>query len=108
LPDFVKACAIGVAPIFSGSGTRLKILEYMAAGRPVVSTTKGSEGIAVKDQDNILIADDDKSFAEKIIYLLKNREVAEEIGNEGMQMVTQNYSWQKIMKILMRLYTSYM
>lgn len=68
LPSFVKACSIGVAPIFSGSGTRLKILEYMAAGIPVVSTTKGAEGITVEDGQNILIADDADGFIEKFHF----------------------------------------
>lgn len=99
VPVFIKACDVCVAPIFSGSGTRLKILEYMAAGKPVVSTTKGAEGITViKDGENIIIADDANNFAKKIVYLLKNQELAKKIGNEGMQAVIENYSWQKIMQ----------
>ena len=47
VPAFVKACDVCVAPVFSGSGTRVKILEYMAANKPVISTTKGAEGISV-------------------------------------------------------------
>lgn len=97
VPAFIKACNVCVAPIFSGSGTRLKILEYMAGGKPVVSTTKGAEGINVRNGVNIIIADDSINFSEKIVYLLKNQEFTKKIGNEGMQMVT-NYSWKEIMQ----------
>jgi len=98
VPIFIKACDVCVAPIFSGSGTRLKILEYMAASKPVVSTTKGAEGISVKNGENIIIANSANRFAEKIIFLLRNPGYAEKIGYEGMKMVRANYSWQKIME----------
>lgn len=98
VPAFIKACDVCVVPIFSGSGTRLKILEYMAAGRPVISTTKGAEGIAIKDGENILIADDANTFIEKILFLSKHPEIGEKIGNKGKALVRSNYSWQKIIQ----------
>lgn len=98
LPAFVKACGIGAAPIFSGSGTRLKILEYMAAGKPVVSSSKGAEGLQVEDGTNILLADDTAMVIKKIIYLIENPESAEKIGFYGMQMVETIYSWASIME----------
>jgi glycosyltransferase involved in cell wall biosynthesis len=98
VPAFIKSSDICLAPIFSGSGTRLKILEYMAAGKPVISTTKGAEGLAVKNGDNILIADDTNLFIEKIIYILEHTKFAEEIGNEGMEIIKKRYSWKNIMQ----------
>ena len=98
VPAFIKASDICLAPIFSGSGTRVKILEFIAAGKPVISTTKGAEGIAVKTGKNIVIADDTHKFTEKIVYILEHTKFAEEIGYEGMKIVRANYSWQKIMQ----------
>jgi len=96
LPAFIKACDVCVAPILSGSGTRLKILEYMAAGKPVVSTTKGAEGLLIRNRENIIIADEPRTFAEGILFLLKTPGSAEKLGSEGKKMVRANYSWQKI------------
>ena len=87
-----------VAPIFSGSGTRLKILEYMAAAKPVISTIKGAEGISVNNGEDILIADDTSGFVKKILYMLRNSEQADRIGYKGMKLVKSNYSWQEIMQ----------
>lgn len=98
VPAFVKACDVCVAPIFTGSGIRIKILEYMAAGKPVVSTEKGAEGINVKDGDNILVADNENEFIEKIICLLKNHLFAEQISSAGMSLVRKDYSWKGIIR----------
>ncbi len=98
VPAFVRACRIGVAPIFSGSGTRLKILEYMAAGLPVMSTGKGAEGLNVTNGKNILIADQEGNFASYILSLLSDREHASSIGDKGQKMVRRHYSWETIMK----------
>lgn len=97
LPVFVKACGIGVAPIFSGSGTRLKILEYMAAGLPVLSTSKGAEGLNVKNGFDIVLADNSSDFSSALIKLLKSDELRL-IGLTGRQLVEAHYSWQVIME----------
>ncbi len=98
VPVFIKTCDICVAPIFTGSGTRLKILEYLAAAKPVVSSLKAAEGISVKDKKNVIIAEEAGQFIEAIFYLLENPEVASKIGQEGKRVVEENYSWQKIMQ----------
>jgi glycosyltransferase involved in cell wall biosynthesis len=98
IPAFVKASEVCVAPIFSGSGTRLKILEYMAAGKPVVSTTKGAEGIAVATGKNIMIAENADEFKEKILYLFNHHEIGDRIGRAGEMVIRSNYSWPNIMQ----------
>lgn len=70
LPAVVKACAVGAAPVFEGSGTRLKILEYGAAGLAVVSTRKGAEGLDVTDGESILLREGGEGFAEGIAMAL--------------------------------------
>jgi len=98
VPVFIKACDVCAAPIFSGSGTRIKILEYMAAGKPVVSTTKGAEGLDVGTEKNIIIADDEKKFAEAVFDLLEHPDKAQLIGSNGKELVERSYSWEKIVK----------
>lgn len=97
LPAFVKACKIGVAPIFSGSGTRLKILEYMAAGKPVVATAKASEGLDFCGEKNFLIADNAKGFASQIEKLLSDDKMSAALGLGGKKIVETCYAWDVIM-----------
>ncbi len=107
IPSFIKACDVCVAPIFTGSGVRIKILEYLAAAKPVVSTYKGIEGIRVKEGDGVLIANEIDSFAEKILYLLDKTEIAEKIAQKGKLFVQENYSYQKIISDFNKILYSY-
>ncbi|MEY4572670.1 MAG: hypothetical protein RLZ10_1918 [Bacteroidota bacterium] len=99
LPKIVKSCGLGLAPIFSGSGTRLKILEYMAAGLPVVSTIKGCEGLNVQDGVELIIADEDAvSFAKCVESLLLNLSLQRFITKNALNFVKSNFNWSKIIK----------
>jgi glycosyltransferase involved in cell wall biosynthesis len=100
VPSLIKACEVCTAPIFSGSGVRLKILEYMAAAKPVVSTIEGAEGIKVSDGEDIIFAKRPGEFSEKILYLLRNPAMAEIIGRAAEKNISENYSWQKTMQAL--------
>jgi glycosyltransferase involved in cell wall biosynthesis len=93
-----------IAPLTRGSGTRLKILEYMAMSKPVVSTTIGAEGLKVENNKNILIVDDWSEFADKIIDLLNDEERAKTIGENGRKLVEEKYDWKKISEKQMRVY----
>ncbi len=93
-----------VVPLRAGSGSRLKILEAMALGRPVVSTTIGCEGLNVLDGKHLLIADDSEQFAEKTVRLLKDRTLRESITRNARKLVITHYDWDVIAKKLMRVY----
>lgn len=93
-----------IAPLTVGSGTRLKILEYMAMGKPVVSTTIGAEGLEIWDGKNVLIVDDWSEFGDKIIDLLNDEELAKKIGENGRKLVEEKYDWKKIVEKQMRVY----
>ena len=101
---YYRKSAICVVPLRAGGGTRLKILEAMALGRPVVSTTIGSEGLEVIDNENILIADTPTQFAEKTICLLRDRELYQRLSTNGRKLVETRYSWDPISNRLMELY----
>ncbi len=102
--DDIGQAKVCICPLRYGSGTRLKVLEYMASGKPVVSTSKGAEGINLVDGVNILYADEPKIFAEKIIRALTDSNFAKTIGGNGRKIVEKNYSWDKITKELSTVY----
>jgi glycosyltransferase involved in cell wall biosynthesis len=94
--DILSISDVAVAPLFNGSGTRLKILEYFSCGLPVVSTSVGAEGIEVKDGVNILIEDDLERFSLRIIELLKNDQLSTALGEAARVLVASTYDWSQI------------
>jgi glycosyltransferase involved in cell wall biosynthesis len=85
-----------IVPLRIGGGTRLKILEAMALGSPVVSTTKGAEGLNVQNGHDILIADEPLAFAQAVLRLLRSPSLRERLGCNGQQTVKRYYKWSTI------------
>lgn len=98
VPDivpYVRRADICLAPIFTGSGTRLKILEYMAAGKPVVATPKGAEGIAGVSGEHFVLAEAD-DFVGAIERLVANTSAARRLAEAGRQRVAERYEWRTV------------
>jgi hypothetical protein len=95
-PFYDKATVFFV-PLRLGSGTRLKIVEAMAMGLPVVSTSVGAEGLDIAHGENILIADDADSFSDYILALLADPDLRARIAAGGQQLA-QRYDWMEITK----------
>lgn len=89
-----------IAPLRSGSGTRLKIIEAWAAERAVVSTSIGAEGLGAKDQDSILIADRPGDFADAVGRLLIDHALRQKIATNGRKIFQQKYTWNVAWKTL--------
>lgn len=104
--EYIAKTAICICPLLSGSGTRLKILEYMAMGKPVISTSIGAEGIQIKDGKDILLADSPELFFQKIIEVLNNKKYADQLGINAKKTIKENYEWNIIMKELVAIYKS--
>jgi sugar transferase (PEP-CTERM/EpsH1 system associated) len=107
VPDIrpiVQRASVFIAPIRIGSGTKIKVLNAMAQAKPVVATTIGAEGIDVTPEENILIADDPEEFAEKVLYLLRNEEVARKMGKRARELMEEKYNWDLIAKNIHRIY----
>jgi len=106
LKQWYEKAKITVIPLKIGSGTRLKIFESMAYGKPVVSTVLGAEGIEVKNGGNILIliADTPEKFAEKIILLHRDRKLYESIKTNVRTLIEEKYDWKKISEKLKNTY----
>jgi glycosyltransferase involved in cell wall biosynthesis len=95
--SLVYSSGVSVVPILSGGGTRLKILESMALGTPVVSTSKGAEGLQVTEGENLMIGDSPDSFAEAVLRLVENEHLRKEIAHKARRLVQENHDWSKIM-----------
>lgn len=92
----VSGAAVCVVPIRVGGGTRLKILEAMALGTPVISTSKGAEGLAVEDGAHLLLADTAEEFAAKTVMLLQDRRLRSRLAVNGRRLVEERYDWSVI------------
>ena len=94
--DYVTGASAFVVPLFAGGGTRLKVLEAMAMRVPIVSTSVGIEGIDCIHGKHVLIAEDAKDFACKLLELLDNPALGAQLATAGRALVEQHYSWDAI------------
>jgi glycosyltransferase involved in cell wall biosynthesis len=92
---WMKRADVCISPIFSGSGTRLKIIEYFSSNTPVVSTAKGAEGLGVTHNKDIVIAEKN-NFADEIIDLCKNKEKNKSIAENAFSLVKNKFDWKVI------------
>lgn len=101
---YYERTSVCVVPLRAGGGTRLKILEAMALGRPVVSTRIGCEGINVTDGEHILLAETPEEFADKVVWLITDRTLREYIVRNARQLVETQYDWEIITQTLVLVY----
>jgi glycosyltransferase involved in cell wall biosynthesis len=92
----MEQAACHIVPLRAGGGTRLKILNSWAMGKPVVSTAIGCEGLDAVDGRNILIRNDPKAFAEAMHAVMLDAALARRLGAAGRATVEQTYSWDVI------------
>jgi glycosyltransferase involved in cell wall biosynthesis len=90
-------------PLRVGGGTRLKILEAMALGTPVVSTAKGAEGLEVVDAEHLLLADTPRAFAEQTVRLLRQPQLRARLALRARRLVETEYDWAHIGRHFRRL-----
>ena len=89
---FLDKAAVFVAPLRTGSGVKIKILEAMAHGKAVVTTSVGAEGLGVVPGEHLEVADDPDSFADAVVALLADAARRERIGSAGRQFVIERHS----------------
>jgi glycosyltransferase involved in cell wall biosynthesis len=94
-PHLARAQVV-VVPLRAGGGTRLKILEALAMGRPVVSTTVGAEGLDLTSGEHLLVADHPEAFAAAVIRLLQDTATAATLAAHGRRAVLERYDWRAI------------
>ena len=93
---YLAASTVNVVPLRIGGGTRLKIFEAMAAGRAVVSTTIGAEGLPTENGRHLLLADDPVTFARSVVTLLRDAEAPQAMESEARALVTERYDWSAV------------
>lgn len=93
-----------VVPLLSGSGMRIKMIEGMAYGKPIVSTNIGAEGIAVTSGKNCLLADNPDNFADAVIETLNNTEKRKQLQNEARNFIEQHFENTTLVKQLVNFY----
>jgi glycosyltransferase involved in cell wall biosynthesis len=104
LVPYATKCCLSVVPVKVGGGTRLKILTAMSLGLPVVSTSVGCEGLELKDNVELLVADEPVQFAQKIVYLLQHKDKRILLARTGRTIVETRYEWQHIFSKLENLF----
>lgn len=86
-----------IVPIHTGGGTRLKILEAMAQGTPVIATSKGAEGLDVQNGKHLLIADTPESFAQETTRLLDDLDLRQYLASNAYELIQEKYDWSVVM-----------
>jgi glycosyltransferase involved in cell wall biosynthesis len=99
-----KRAAVFVAPILTGGGIIVKVLDALAAGTPVVTTTFGNEGVGAKPGRDLLVADDPEDFAAAVVRLLADRNLADRLGASGRSLVAERYG---LASVIARLEAAY-
>jgi len=91
---YIGTACVYIVPLRIAGGSRLKILEAMAMGKAVVSTSIGAEGFDFVSGQNIMIADGPEDFANAVIRCMDNPELRHRISDNGQKLVHQNYRWE--------------
>lgn len=91
---YLESAAVCICPLKNGSGTRLKLLEYMAMAKAVVSTTAGAEGLEILPGKDMIIANTPESFADSVTNLLQDETHRHLLGNHARRTVIKKYDWE--------------
>jgi glycosyltransferase involved in cell wall biosynthesis len=102
--EYMQRFSIMVVPLFSGSGIRIKIVEAMAAGKAIVTTVIGAEGINYENGQHLLIAKDAKSFSDAIVRLCTDKVLRDNLGKNARALIAKEHDNTKLMQKLTAFY----
>ncbi len=103
--EYMQRFSIMVVPLFSGSGIRIKIVEAMAAGKAIITTTVGAEGINYENGQHLLIAKDARSFADAVVKLCNDRDLRESLGKNARLLIAKEHDNRVLMQKLTGFYS---
>jgi glycosyltransferase involved in cell wall biosynthesis len=101
---FIAQGALYVVPLRIGGGSRLKILEALAMGKTVLSTSIGAEGLNLEDGTHLMLRDDPETFAQTAVDLLLHPEKYGHLGRQGRERVLAEYTWDSIVHLVDRIW----
>lgn len=101
---YVYDSSVFVAPLRFGSGIKGKILEAMALGKPIITTSIGAQGLEITAGEHLIIEDDPKDFACKTIELLNSGSLRQKLIKNGLELVNEKYTWEKIIPKLTQVF----
>jgi GT2 family glycosyltransferase/glycosyltransferase involved in cell wall biosynthesis len=101
---YIARSSVYVAPLWLGTGMRVKILEAWGMAKPVVTTSVGSQGIDCTPGEDVLIADDPQGFAAHTVRLLRDKALREKLGRNGRRQVEAKYDWRVIIEQVEQMY----
>ena len=93
---FIQQYGICLIPLFSGSGVKIKLLENMALGKPIITTSEGVRGVAVNHGKEVWIADTPQTFYEAMMRLSEDQKLREELGTNAQKFIRDNYELKTI------------
>lgn len=97
--DAYSSATVMVTPIKGSGGTRLKVLEAMASGLPIVSTSIGVAGLGVNHGEHVLVSDTEQGLANETIRILSDKKLYKKVSENGQKFVQKNYDWKSIVKL---------
>ncbi len=100
LSDMYNQASVVVAPLRFGAGTQNKVLEAMSMGIPVVCSHIGFEGLGIQDGEGAFMRKDADTFAQQVITLLSDESLRLSTGQKGIEVIQNNFSWDKVAGIL--------
>jgi len=101
---FYDTANVVIVPLVSGAGTKLKVIEALAMGKSIVTTTVGAEGLSVSHGENIYIADDAAAFADHVVEALSDSDLQSAIGKQARMLAIGKYDWRTIGKAQIKAY----
>ncbi|OGL38676.1 MAG: hypothetical protein A2042_06040 [Candidatus Schekmanbacteria bacterium GWA2_38_11] len=108
VPDvkpFINKCEIFIAPLRIGTGIKTKIIEALACGKPIVTTSICVQGLEVENGKHIIIADEPESFAKKVIELLKNSNMRKELSRNAQKLFYERYELNSVKNKIQKIYS---
>ena len=104
--EFMAAHSVMIVPLLAGSGIRVKIVEGMAMGKPIISTSQGAEGLKYENKKNILIADTAEQFYACIIECYQSFELRKSLGNNARELASSHYNMSRVGEKVFQFYKS--
>lgn len=99
-PQFIHEHGICLIPVHAGSGLKIKLLENMSIGKPIITTSEGARGVGVRHEVEVLIADDSKEFREAMYRLNLDKDLRRQLGENARTFIENNYSKEKLTRRL--------